>query len=141
MLIRKILPLVLLLVSVNIYADYSLDSNNDGLKDIWVKEIPNKGVIVSSDTNYDGDIDSKLTINESNITIFEETDYNLDGVMDNFYYYKDGVVIRQEVDSNYDNKIDIWVYVSNGGTAVSKYEKDTDFDGVIDKVKEFEVEE
>lgn len=141
MLIRKIIPLALLLVSVNMYADYSLDSNGDGVQDIWVEERTNKGVIISSDTNFDGEVDSKLTINEFNISIFEETDYNLDGIMDNFYYYEDGVVVRQEVDSNYDNKIDVWVYVANGGTAISKYEKDTDYDGIVDKVKEYEVEE
>lgn len=141
MIIRKIIVLTLLLNTVNIYSDYSLDTNNDGFDDIWVEEKAEEGYIVSTDTNFDGKIDSILTMNEMKISIYEETDYNLDGVMDNFYYFEDGFVVRQEVDSNYDNAIDVWVYVTNDGKAISRYEKDLDYDGIVDKIKEFEVQE
>lgn len=141
MFMRKVILLTLLLVTVNIYSDYSLDTNSDGIVDIWVEENPEEGYVVSTDTNFDGKIDSILTMNEMKISIYEETDYNLDGVMDNFYFYQDGYVVRQEVDSNYDNNIDVWVYVTNNGKSIERYEKDLDFDGVVDKVKEFEVVE
>ena len=141
MLIKKIGIVIFLFISINIYADYSLDSNSDGVPDIWVEELGEDGYIISSDTNFDGDIDAVLTMDSNKISQHEETDYNLDGTMDNFYYYKDGFVVRQEVDSNYDKKIDIWVYIVNEGRTISRYEKDLDFDGVVDKVKEFEVEE
>lgn len=141
MLTKKIIPLILMLFTFNAFADYALDSNEDGVQDIWVEDKAEDGVIISSDTNFDGNVDSILAIDKANISLYEQTDYNLDGVMDNFYYYEDGVIVRQEVDSNYDNKIDVWVYIINGGTTIAKYEKDTDFDGVIDKVKVFEEEE
>ncbi len=136
---KNIIIIILVTLSINIYADYSVDSNNDGKIDIWVKDLENKCLLISSDTNFDGKIDSRLSLDEFKLSIYEETDYNLDGVMDNFYYFESGNVIRQEVDSNYDQKIDVWVYITNNGKSISKYEKDLNFDGVIDKVKEFEV--
>ncbi|OQY40840.1 MAG: hypothetical protein B6229_00750 [Spirochaetaceae bacterium 4572_7] len=140
MLIKKIITLVLLFLSVNIYADYSLDSNNDGILDLWVKEIPSEGVLISTDTDFDGNIDSILKMDQNRESLYEETDYNLDGSMDNFYYYENGVVVRQEVDSNYDSRVDIWIYICNDGSSIYRYEKDTNFDGIVDKVKEFEVD-
>ncbi len=138
--IKKILTLVLFFVSVNIYSDYSLDSNEDGILDIWVEETPEKGYTISSDTDFDGNVDSVLKLDEFRNSLYEESDYNSDGIMDNFYYYENGVVIRQEVDSNFDGKIDVWVYITNSGKSISRYEKDLNYDGVVDKVKEFEVE-
>lgn len=139
MLLKKIVIIFILLLPLSIYADYSIDSNKDGVLDVWVEELSQEGYIILTDTNHDGNIDSRLALNRAEQTLFEETDYNLDGIMDNFYYYQDGFVVRQEVDSNYDQKIDVWVYIVNDGKSISKYEKDLDFDGVIDKIKEFEV--
>ena len=139
MYIKKISAFLVLSICVTLFADYSLDSNNDGNEDIWVEELSNDGVIISRDTDHDGSVDTKLAIDKMKLSQFEETDYNLDGIMDNFYYYEDGFVIRQEVDSNYDQRIDIWVHITNKGKSISKYEKDLDFDGIVDKVKEFEV--
>ncbi|QEN03609.1 hypothetical protein EW093_02475 [Thiospirochaeta perfilievii] len=137
---NKIILLIFTLsVSSVLFADYSLDSNSDGILDIWVEELEDNSIIISSDTNFDGNVDKKLAMNGAKLTLYEETDYNLDGIMDNFYFYEDGFVVRQEVDSNYDLKIDIWVYITNDGKSISSYEKDLDFDGVVDKVKEFEV--
>lgn len=136
---KRIITFLISILSVYVFADYSLDSNSDGKLDIWVEELTKEGYIVSSDTNYDGSIDSKLALDQMHLTVLEETDYNLDGVMDNFYYYESGFVVRQEVDSNYDQMIDVWVYISNEGKSISRYEKDLNFDGVVDKVKEFEV--
>lgn len=139
MYIKKISAFLVLTICFTLFADYSLDTNSDGNNDIWVEELSDDGVIISRDTDFDGSIDTKLVMDKMKLSQFEETDYNLDGIMDNFYYYEDGFVIRQEVDSNYDQRIDIWVHITNEGKSISKYEKDLDFDGVIDKVKEFEV--
>lgn len=139
MLKKIVIALLIFGFSLSLYADYSLDSNSDGKLDIWVEELAQDGYIISTDTNHDGSIDSKLALDNKRLTIFEETDYNLDGIMDNFYYYDSGFVTRQEVDSNYDQKIDVWVYITNNGKSISRYEKDVDYDGVVDKVKEFEV--
>jgi len=121
-------------------ANYTLDTNNDGKTDIWVEELAEDGYIISTDTSYDGNIDSKLVMDKMKLTTYEESDFNLDGVMDNFYYYENGFIIRQEVDSNYDQMIDVWVYITNDGTAIYRYEKDIDYDGKVDKIKDFEVD-
>ena len=139
MFVKKIVKLILIIIPFWVFADYSLDSNKDGTFDIWVEELLEDGYIIWADNNHDGNIDSKLALDSSKLTLFEETDYNLDGIMDNFYYYEEGYVVRQEVDSNYDQKIDVWVYIVNKGKSISRYEKDLNFDGIIDKVKEFEV--
>lgn len=121
-------------------ANYTLDTNNDGKIDIWVEELAEDGYIISTDTSYDGNIDSKLVMDKMKLTTYKESDFNLDGVMDNFYYYENGYIIRQEVDSNYDQMIDVWVYITNDGTAIYRYEKDIDYDGKVDKIKDFEVD-
>lgn len=138
---KRIIAFVMSLFALSLYADYSLDSNSDGKLDVWVEELGQDGYIISTDTNFDSSVDSKVALDVMRLTVFEETDYNLDGIMDNFYYYDNGFVVRQEVDSNYDQKIDVWVYITNSGKSISRYEKDLDFDGVVDKVKEFEVSE
>jgi hypothetical protein len=68
----------------------------------------------------------------------EELDYNQDGRMDTFYYYKDGVLQRVEIDSKGNGKIDIWVYLLDG-TYVQRYERDTTGSGKPDVVRTFGV--
>lgn len=138
---KIIIALIFLsIVITNTYSDYHLDTNNDGVSDVWVEEDNIEGYKILSDTNFDGKPDSNLYMNSSRVSVYEETDYNLDGVMDNFYFYEYGYIVRQEVDSNYDGNIDVWVYIADEGKSITKYEKDLDFDGIIDKIKEFEVE-
>ncbi len=67
----------------------------------------------------------------------EEMDFNGDGVPDTFYYYENGNLVRQEVDSNFDGKIDIWVFL-NKGVYVRRYERDKDFDGKPDIIKDYD---
>lgn len=88
------------------------------------------------DTNKDGEIDYLVGTDADSVKIMESIDFNHDGIMDDLYFYSNGIIVRQEVDSNYDYKIDIWVYIKDG-SSVEKYEQDTDFDGTIDKVKQF----
>lgn len=131
---------ILLIIPFSLFCDYSSDTNRDGIVDTWVKDLSDGGIEILSDTNLDGKPDSTLHLNESKVSIYEESDYNLDGIMDNFYFYEYGFIIRQEIDSNYDGKIDIWVYIEDEGTSITRYEKDIDFDGVVDKIKEFKDE-
>jgi hypothetical protein len=56
--------------------------------------------------------------------------------MDDFYYYERGQLIRQEVDTNFDGRIDVWVYLHEG-LYIKSYERDSDYDGEIDLVKEY----
>jgi hypothetical protein len=66
----------------------------------------------------------------------EELDYNRDGKMDTFYYYKNGVMQRVEIDSKYSGRIDIWVYLLDG-KYVQRYERDTTGSGKADFVRDF----
>ena len=60
-----------------------------------------------------------------------EIDRNHDGVPDRFEYYNpDGSVDRIETDTNFDGKIDEWVYYKNG--VVVRAEKDTTGSGKPD---------
>lgn len=134
--LSKAFLFIFFIISCNLFADYQADTNSDGTPDVWVTEYEDGSVLIESDTDFNGIKDSRLRIDSGQLTVFEETDYNRDGKMDNYYYYENGVVVRQEVDSNYDGNIDLWIYVQDGEFIV-KYEKDTDFDGKIDVVKEF----
>ena len=92
-----------------------------------------------SDENNDGFTDYVLYYTSKGEKVAEELDFNHDGIMDDFYFYKNGVLKLRQIDSNFDDKIDIWVYVSEG-VYIRKYEKDTDFDGEIDYIKDYENE-
>ena len=56
--------------------------------------------------------------------------------MDDFYYYKNGVLERQEIDTNFDKNIDVWVYLEEG-IYIIKIERDKNHDGVIDYTKKY----
>ncbi len=112
------------------------DTNKDGRPDKWVS-IDNEGVTsIKQDLDFDGNPDYHLKFDEAGNKILEEIDFNRDGEMDDFYLYKSGVLVQRQIDSNYDQNIDIWVYIYEG-VYIEKYERDTDFDGTIDIVKEF----
>lgn len=60
-----------------------------------------------------------------------EVDRNYDGVPDRFEYYnKDSTVDHIETDTDFNGKVDEWVYYKNG--IVEKAEKDTNGDGKPD---------
>lgn len=88
------------------------------------------------DRNKDGKIDSLMILDEKGKKLYEELDYNFDGRMDDLCFYINGVLQREWIDTNFDGRIDLWVYLKNG-VYVDRYEKDTDYDGVVDKVKLF----
>jgi hypothetical protein len=89
---------------------------------------------IVNDENLDGIVDYGIYFNDEGIKVYEAADFNKDGLMDDFYFYEEGVLVRQEIDQNADGKIDLWVYLSEG-VYVEGYERDSDFDGLIDVVK------
>lgn len=91
---------------------------------------------VFTDRNDDGEADYIILVDEDGKTVYEEMDFNYDGKMDDFLYYTDGLLVREEIDSNYDDKIDLWLYILEG-KYLERMEKDEDFDGEVDVVKEF----
>ena len=91
---------------------------------------------ITGDTHSDGSVDYALRLDESNEKRFEAMDYNRDGLMDDFYIYRGGVLHMELLDTNFDGAIDLWIYMHDG-VRVRGYERDTNFDGTINLVKEF----
>ena len=91
---------------------------------------------ITSDRDNDGTVDYVLQFDEEGTKVYEELDFNYDGVMDDFYYYSSGILSRREIDTNYDEEVDVWVYIHQG-VYIERYERDLDFDGRIDQVKDF----
>lgn len=135
---KYLVGICICLVTVLLFGqpEYSSDSNLDGKKDYWVEHDDTDVKIIKTDTDYDGKIDYITKFNKNDKKIYEELDSNSDGVMDNFYYYSKGKLVSQEVDSNFDGKIDIWVYLEEG-VYITGYERDIDFDGEPDVIKDF----
>lgn len=86
------------------------------------------------DQNADGSYDYAIKRDKKLRNEAEAYDFNFDGQFDDFYLYDEGVLVRREVDSNFDGLIDLWVYLKNG-SYIRGFEKDSDFDGILDKVK------
>jgi hypothetical protein len=94
------------------------------------------GSTVELDRDGDNVIDYRATYDDTGKVLREELDYNFDGKMDTFYYYKEGVLQRVEIDSKFCGKVDIWVYLLDG-KYVQRYERDTTGDGKADFVRDF----
>ena len=136
----KITTLVVLLVCVAAWgygsSQNEADTNNDGKVDQWM-EYPEEGVtLMKFDRDFDGIIDYAVKVDEMGNKLYEELDYDYDGFMDDFYFYNTGVLIRREVDTNFDRAVDLWVYITEG-VYVERYERDTDYNGEVDLVKNF----
>jgi hypothetical protein len=117
-------------------SDTAIDRNNDGNPDRWYEISSDGNEVVKSDNNYDGIVDYELEYDEHGRKIREEEDFNSDGEMDDFYYYEHGVLSRHEIDSNFDSLPDIWVYLDEG-VYIKRIERDRDFDGKADLVKDY----
>lgn len=89
------------------------------------------------DTNNDGKVDLIVRLDAQGKRVSESVDYNNDGKMDDFYIYRNGVLVSRELDTNFDGKVDLWVWLKDG-IYVTKYERDLNFDGKPDIVKTFE---
>ncbi|MFA7566734.1 MAG: hypothetical protein WCY01_06880, partial [Alkalispirochaeta sp.] len=81
-------------------------------------------------------IDYALKLDENGMKLYEAMDFNGDGVMDDFYFYRNEVLIRQELDTNFDGNIDLRIFMYDG-VRVERYERDTNHDGNVDLVREF----
>ena len=78
------------------------------------------------DKNKDGKIDQFMILDAKGNKIYEELDFNLDGEMDDFCFYANGVLEKELIDSNFDGKIDLWVYLQKG-IYIERYERDNGF--------------
>ena len=83
------------------------------------------------DRNEDGIPDYAVRVNDRGQKLQEAMDFNYDGKMDDFYVYANDVLQREEIDSNYDGEIDIWIFLRRG-VYIRMWERDTDYDGLID---------
>lgn len=91
---------------------------------------------ILGDTNGDGRPDYALKLDDRGEKKWEAVDHNHDGMMDNFYQYRNGVLHRQELDTNHDGSIDLWIYMHDG-VRVQGYRRDTNHDGVADLIRDF----
>lgn len=91
---------------------------------------------ILGDSNGDGQIDRAVFVDDDLQPLRQAIDFNRDGLMDDFYFYRAGVLVRQQVDSNFDGEIDLWVYIEDG-IYITRYDQDTDFDGVVDHSRSF----
>ncbi len=98
---------------------------------------PANGVV--EQRSADGDVDYRVFYGRGGTVEHEELDYNHDGKMDTFYYYKDGLLQRVEIDTKGTGKIDLWVYLTADGNSVQRYERDTTGSGKPDVVRVFGV--
>jgi hypothetical protein len=117
-------------------ASPGVDTNNDGKIDQWYEVNDGRIEKISMDRNFDSVVDYNVEYNLNHQKVYEELDFNHDGVMDDFYYFEDGKLVRQEIDSNFDGLVDVWVYLD--GLYILKYEMDSDFDGTVDVIKDYE---
>ncbi|GEM_PF-2836645 len=90
---------------------------------------------ITDDRNGDGQVDYAVLFNEYFEKVIEAVDYGHDGLMDDFYYYHEGNLVRQEIDTNHDGAVDLWIYLD--GAYVERWERDTNHDGKPDQVREY----
>ncbi|MBN1686274.1 MAG: hypothetical protein JW852_06440 [Spirochaetales bacterium] len=112
------------------------DENRDGKTDQWIEDLGNEKFRVTRDRDFDGRVDYALVFDSGGAKEYEEQDFNYDGEMDDFYFYRAGVLELRKVDTNFDGTVDLWVHLDQG-VYVWKIERDTDFDGSIDYMKEY----
>jgi hypothetical protein len=113
----------------------AMDRNSDGVPDQWIETGPD-GRSITMDRDFDGRADHRVRMDYNQRQVYEEFDFNYDGRMDDFYFYESGRLVRQEIDSNFDDRVDVWVFLLEG-IYIRYYERDTDFDGKVDVVKDF----
>lgn len=145
------------------FKEIKIDSNKDSKVDLVRYEKNDTVYKQESDSDFNGKIDSFDYFDANGVKVKEGMDTNGDSVADDFYHFKDGKLLRQEIDSNYDGKADMWVkfvynskgnldkslifmdknfdgkpdewHYTNKERQVIKIERDTNFDGKIDKVE------
>ena len=87
----------------------------------------------------DGKIDYAVRFDKQGNKMMEAFDTHHNGFMTDFLFYEDGIRVREEVDSKHQRRIDLWVYFYEG-IYVSRFERSTKADGIVDIVKIFGTE-
>ena len=98
---------------------------------------PPNGVV--EERSGSGEVEYRVFYGRGGGVEHEELDFNHDGKMDTFYYYKNGIMSRVEIDTKGTGKIDLWVYLTDDGNSVQRYERDTTGSGKPDVVRTFGV--
>lgn len=120
--------------------DYAVDPDSVSLPDSPVFDPEELSDIWElMDTTDDGQHDYAVIVDERNRLLRAAMDYSGDGYFDNFYFYDKGELYQHDIDSNNDRSVDLRVYVHEG-TNVSGFEQDTNHDGSMDRVEEYEEE-
>ena len=130
---------ILLIVSLTVLGAQSAERPADADDEEWEKifDVDEYDVTwLLGDTRNDGRTDYALKRDDRGRKRFEAVDFNGDGLMDDFYLYIGGVLVRQELDTNFDGAVDLWIFMHDG-VRVAAYERDTNYDGTVDLVKEF----
>ncbi|MFP4065981.1 MAG: hypothetical protein ACLFRR_00385 [Spirochaetaceae bacterium] len=91
---------------------------------------------MTDDRNDDGNTDYAVRVNDDLEKEREAVDYNHDGLMDDFYFYENEVLVRQEIDSDHSGAIDLWIFVRDGAY-IERYEQDTTGDGYPDVIEDY----
>lgn len=132
---QVLLMLTLVLTIAGAQAVERIDDSDEEFEPIF--DVDDYGEAwITGDTSSDGSVDYALQLNDENEKRYEAMDYNQDGMMDDFYIYRNGVLHAELLDTNFDGEIDLWIYMHDG-VRVRGYERDTNYDGSIDLVKEF----
>ena len=92
---------------------------------------------LTSDRDSNGTVDYAIQLDDLGYRVLEAMDFNYDGVMDDFYFYSNDVLQRQEVDSNFDQSVDIWIFMWRG-VYIRRWERDSDHDGLVDVVQDYD---
>lgn len=90
-----------------------------------------------ADRDKDGRVDHRIFNDNKGRRLYEELDFNYDGRMDDFYYYKDGELEREEIDSDYNGKVDVWIALYQG-KYIRRIEQDKNGDGKPDAVTDYD---
>jgi hypothetical protein len=90
-----------------------------------------------ADRDKDGNVDHRIFNDNKGRRVYEEMDYNYDGMMDDFYYYKEGQLDREEIDSDFNGKVDSWIYLYQG-KYIKRIEQDKDGDGKPDAITDYD---
>ncbi len=132
-----LVPALILSGALAIWADS--EAIEDPALDPVERFLPNSygDAWLTLDRDEDGQIDYAVKVDNRGYKLREAMDFNYDGKMDDFYFYANDVLQRQELDSNFDNQVDIWIYLWRG-VYVRKWERDTDYDGVIDISRDYD---
>src|SRR6056297_1835578 len=134
--------LFLLIVSVVTLAAEEEETRDLSIEVLLDKfqELEDAEPAIELDSNQNGRIDYLIKTGQEGNKKMEVLDFDHDGAMDDFYMYDHGVLVQRAIDSNADGKVDIWVYLEEG-VYIARYEEDTNFDGTMDRVKNYDTEE